>query len=419
MLICRGKKSNVGAWNSGKRAFTLVELLVVIAIIGMLIALLLPAVQAAREAARRMQCSNNMKQITLAMHNMHDTHEMLPSQFAQGVFGYERLMAGTPANQWTLPPSEGGIARWSYLVALLPFCEQQSIYATLGANRFYDPARPTAVDGGNIAESREIIAVTIDTFLCPSDPTPRRRDTVGIAPNGANINPATTHSVVSYRYNRGDVVMYLHGAFGRGLSTHGALMSLNFGSITDGLSNTFFIAEAAVATGRASAATDRAVNPPIRGSVVLNVLPAYGANHGSPSVCNSFRGASGSLNTTTGDNWTQGLGWWDGGISSTGCNFSVPPNGPSCAVGNDPREWGLMTPSSYHSGGVNVAMCDGSVRFISDTIDTGNLAYVFDPVMPTYTTPTNDIFAGIRQDSPYGVWGSLATRAGGESASVP
>jgi len=386
----------------------------------MLIALLLPAVQAAREAARRMQCTNHMKQITLAMHNMHDAHHMLPSQFAQGVFERGRLLAGTPPNAWAVPPSDGGIARWSYLVALLPFVEQQAIYDTFGSNRFNCVARPNPVDGGNIQGVRDILAVTINTFLCPSELTSRQRNTLGTAPNGAVFNPATTHSVVSYRYNRGDIVTFMPAHHCRGLSTHGALNLLDFGSITDGLSNTFFISEVAVATGTASAAADRAVNPPIRGSIVLNnSIPAYGANHGSPSECNAHKGAGGHLNTNFGDTWTLGLGWWDGSVNATGCYFNVPPNGPSCVVGNDSREWSLITPSSYHAGGVNVAMCDGSVRFVSETINTGSLSHVFNPVIPAYTSAAHNILSDVPAASPYGVWGSLATRAGGESTSIP
>ena len=112
-----------------RRAFTLVELLVVIAIIGVLVALLLPAVQAAREAARRSQCTNNLKQLGLAVHNFHDTHQRLPNSTHQMLFRDPNRVSDPavhPRDQWG-----NGRDRWSYACVLLPFMEQQAIYDEL------------------------------------------------------------------------------------------------------------------------------------------------------------------------------------------------------------------------------------------------------------------------------------------------
>ena len=129
------------------KGFTLVELLVVIAIIGVLIALLLPAVQQAREAARRMQCSNNLKQIGLALHNYHETFESLP-------------MGNSSYQDWGI----------SWMPALLPYVEQGALYDkfdfdTLGANYGYSNQCNNL---GNDAKT------LIDVFMCPSSPLPKR-----------------------------------------------------------------------------------------------------------------------------------------------------------------------------------------------------------------------------------------------------
>ena len=107
-----------------RRGFTLVELLVVIAIIGILIALLLPAVQQAREAARRMECTNKLKQLALATHNFHDTYNRFPCAFKDPLF----LKPGTTNN------FGGGRDRWSWLVTLLPQIEQTAVWDEFQAN---------------------------------------------------------------------------------------------------------------------------------------------------------------------------------------------------------------------------------------------------------------------------------------------
>ena len=124
------------------RGFTLVELLVVIAIIGILIALLLPAVQAAREAARRSQCTNNMKQLALATHNYHDTHKCLPMN----------------------NPAPNG---FSWITMALPYFEMGSLYEQLDFNiSLYD----------SVGNNRTLVTTPIDALLCPTDPTPGIRD---------------------------------------------------------------------------------------------------------------------------------------------------------------------------------------------------------------------------------------------------
>ncbi|MCU0981483.1 MAG: DUF1559 domain-containing protein [Pirellulaceae bacterium] len=130
----------------GSSGFTLVELLVVIAIIGILVALLLPAIQAAREAARRTQCNNNLKQIGVALHNYHDTNKVLPAGFIN------RTPAGNPD--------------WGWAVAIMPFMEMDAIYKELdvGTTRLIQFYSATAT-----AEQRALLQTQIPAYRCPSD----------------------------------------------------------------------------------------------------------------------------------------------------------------------------------------------------------------------------------------------------------
>lgn len=305
------------------RGFTLVELLVVIAIIGILIALLLPAVQAAREAARRSQCTNNLKQLSLSTHNYHDVYKAFPpgsSAYTQGggVPGYTSL------NQ-------------SYISRLLPFIEQSSLEI-----EFTRPG--TLWTGANLGDQHA--EVLLKAVLCPSDisrpcnstkgPTnyvactgdDQRfvRATAGNSPDG---RPQTRH----------------RGVFKRSQWT---IMS----EIKDGTSNTMSISECRLGpTG--------------------NGLP-ISYDPGALLTC-----LSGSPSGTVDVNYPRGWSWYAAKYAhSWGYTAFVPPNdkvtfaaGYDCIgdteVGSD---CGLGA-RSWHPGGVNVAMADGSVRFVSETVD--------------------------------------------------
>lgn len=135
-------------WTWQQSGFTLVELLVVIAIIGVLVSLLLPAVQSAREAARRTQCSNNLRQIALGVHNYHDANGRFPINY----------LPVSPVN-WN---DNSGFQHWSWMSRVLPFIEQQNLYVNL------------RVGENTLRQSQQWIATQIPTFLCPSDDLSRR-----------------------------------------------------------------------------------------------------------------------------------------------------------------------------------------------------------------------------------------------------
>ena len=138
-----------------RKAFTLVELLVVIAIIGILIALLLPAVQAAREAARRSQCTNNLKQLGLAAQNFHDTYKRFP------VASYEMNFKDPDNSTPTAPVWSNNDQRWSWICSVLPFMEQQPLYDLSVSNHLNTSSNPWT--------SSDLTATKIQTILCPSD----------------------------------------------------------------------------------------------------------------------------------------------------------------------------------------------------------------------------------------------------------
>ena len=358
-----------------RTGFTLVELLVVIAIIGILVALLLPAVQAAREAARRMQCNNNLKQIALAIHNHHDTYKKFPP--------------ASHSEEWQTALNNGQAwDRLSYLTRVLPFVEQQALFdqvvpfANLGRRpwNFNDGGSP-AVNG---PYSRQVSA-----FLCPSD-------ALQINPDDVKPN--------NYVCCKGDIYMNAGDWEWRGAFSNGTRGRANFANIKDGSSNTIMLSE--VCIGRQSGNMDHM----LKGGVATNVGFPVGGQF-TPATCMAKKGNNGKLIGTCQDTWGNtawgpGRRWGDSITVYTTFYTIVPPNGPNCA-NNNAESNSQPTPSSYHPGGVLGAMCDGSVQFISETIDCGNLS----ATMPA--TPANS--RTYNGPSLWGVWGGLGTMASGES----
>lgn len=349
------------------RGFTLIELLVVIAIIGILVGLLLPAVQAAREAARRMQCSNNLKQFGLALHNYHDTYQTLVPRKG-GTTG------GNP------PTSNQG--RLSGFIGLLPFLEQGPMYEQIMAGQpGVNTQGPEAWSGWTPWNT------TPGVVRCPSDPG---------AFGAAKRN--------SYAFSLGDQVENVRDApawgsarWMRGL--FGNRQSVRFGEITDGLSNTIAMSERLVNEPTSYTQNGESVAP-LQVEHVLGIAIGVSGTLDAPATCRTVTdGKFFVAGTTVQGTW--GEHWHDGQPMYVGFNTVLPPNGPSCS--DDGGPWGdranlVLPPASRHTGGVNAVMGDGSVRFVSDGIDTGNLG-----VRQTSGGPSN-----------YGVWGALGSKGGGE-----
>jgi prepilin-type N-terminal cleavage/methylation domain-containing protein/prepilin-type processing-associated H-X9-DG protein len=344
--------------------FTLIELLVVIAIIAVLIALLLPAVQAAREAARRAQCINNLKQLGLAMHNYHQSAGSFPpGGTASGLYG-------GPANSW---------GNWSAFAMMLPFIEQQTIYNSCNfslVNQGYNTNEASA----NSTATR----TTINAFLCPS--SPRFKGTYYGLPNpntnyfasvgsslcqyGGNPSPLVGGPGVAWQANGQSAAP--NGTF----SVHGPAISI--ADILDGTSNTIALGE--WRTGD---------NAPTILSVPQDVIrvPGMGSFTVGPQMNMPFGGAllntflvqcAGSAPASTSgggaNNWSSlGQFWCQGLFGDSVGNILTAPNSnyPNCALyqygGDNDGSYGNYGLSSYHAGGANVAMSDGSVRFLKST----------------------------------------------------
>jgi type II secretory pathway pseudopilin PulG len=373
--------------------FTLVELLVVIAIIGMLIALLLPAVQAAREAARRMQCSNNVKQLSLALHNYHDTYGTFP-------YGVERYGNGS--------------VRKSAFIALLPFIEQGARYQAYIA---FAKDTSANVAYSNTAQTNAIFSDRLDAFACPSD------SGFGIAELSSGCSPT------NYRLSFGDWPTYSCSGDGnhktknpRGLFSLFHYEQNNFGSIEDGTSNTIAFSEAVIASDNTS------TNLSVLGNIKTGVT-----NLGTPTndpgttavvgpqadfnakVCwDTSLGAKKYLNGTGLYRTWSGRRWGDSLTIFTGFMTVFPPNGPSCIVTTTDASLNVMAATSHHTAGVQAGFCDGSVRFVSETVNARS-----DGVPGDYSTPAGASSLVITSGaSNFGVWGAMGSRAGGESVSL-
>lgn len=320
-----------------RRGFTLVELLVVIAIIGILVGLLLPAVQAAREAARRMSCSNNLKQISLAAHNFESTYKKLPPGFTQ-----ENITGQTPS-------SLNGFQGFSVFYYLLPYMEQTNVFQNMD-NRV---ARRSiaATPGLGLADS------VIPSLLCPSDQLPATA-----IPWPSTGTATQFYGGTSYRANGGsrpifatsatnDGVFMATGPAARRAATAPLGIEVRFKDITDGLSNTYMFGE--------GSHLDRNFDsfpPNFNGNSTIVGWSRWFPAGGDNGLGNIMFGAFAPINYR--------IPW----------AFGQPgaPTAPSgWFVFQDMR---LSSLSSLHTGGANVSLSDGSVRFVSQNLPQAILA---------------------------------------------
>ena len=305
-----------------RRGFTLIELLVVIAIIAVLIALLLPAVQSAREAARRAQCVNNLKQISLAMHNYHDV-------------------------QNCLAPGVKGCCWGTWLIYILPYIEQQPLYNAW--NSFGNSTNP-AFDGILRYANATVTSARVSAYYCPSDGG--NRSLTGFGP--AAFPTVSQNYVVNFGNTItgqqplvfGGVTYPFSGApFGDigspfadiagGAFQGSTLGSVNFAAIPDGLSNTLMASEVIVG--------QRGTRRDLRGF--------------------SYWGYAAQFTGFLTPNSTQP----DVMQSISYCNFPEL-NNPPCIAATTALPM-MNAARSRHPGGVNMAMCDGSVKFIKNTVN--------------------------------------------------
>jgi prepilin-type N-terminal cleavage/methylation domain-containing protein len=320
-----------------RSGFTLVELLVVIAIIGILVALLLPAVQAAREAARRTQCTNNLRQVGLSLENFHSAHGHYP-------FGKGASYAGAPV-----------YARWSVHSQLLPYIEEQSLATAIDFD--FPPETPGM--GGVInfmpphqnpgGENREVSRAFIPTFLCPSDDAPDGEwpgvtnycgnqggwlcDRGDDPPEPTDTNPEELQTGVIYFKS-----------------------SIRASQIADGLSKTAFFSEKIRGRGEPDPRVD------------MFVIPHQTSLDATFQTCTNL-----DISTATPLTSKWGWSWVMGENCCTLYNHVSPPNTNTCGGTGFPGSMTNMAmqvpPSSWHTGGVMIMMGDTSVHFLAESVD--------------------------------------------------
>ena len=368
---------NLGG-EGGLRGFTLVELLVVIAIIGVLIALLLPAIQAAREAARRTSCINKVKQIALALHNHHDTMKEFPA-------GLDTMQGRYGNNTGTI-------------TYLLPFLEQLSAYQEI-----YARAGLTSALGAQAAWNVLPIQETkrFDLVLCPSNSIQNTKTVSG------ESGSATDHTVIhpnNYVFSLGDACWAwssVDPTSNQYVMERGMFLNdrrKTFADCADGTSNTTAVSECRT--------PERGRGNDIQANAVLYTGMWDGTPQGRPGRCAATFptnvGMIPAANTfTTADTW-RGILFLGGWNRTNGFNTLTPPNSAIC-FHDTGFNWGALPPGSNHPGGVNVAFFDASIRFIPDLVNCGN----------------QNAYAVRNGPSPFGVWGALGSPNGGETVTLP
>ena len=408
----RAGRSFAGPLSAG---FTLVELLVVIAIIGVLVALLLPAVQAAREAARRMSCGNNFKQIGLGIHNYHASYGQLPIH-GFGPTNETTNMVGTMSGESDANDGTGFTrVELSFLVGILPFIEQQPMWEEISEpltetdGDIWPAFGPRAAQGNYPAWATDIA-----TYRCPSDPgrgLPSLGRTNYAACTGDSFYNGE-HGVTIWRvgrwfYENHDQTVKRARCGMRGMFI--PRKSMKFRDCQDGQSNTIMAGEIMTDIGDRDIRT-HAASPPTGGTEVV-------ANN--PKICED----NGYIDPLRPKFWDvsapvigvpisrRGYRWAIFHQLQSQMNTILPPNSEIC-LGGAVDTHGVVPPSSRHVGGVHVLMGDGAVKFITESIEAGNSRIPM--VYCDIAGSGSDSITEHGSKSPYGLWGALGTRASKE-----
>jgi prepilin-type N-terminal cleavage/methylation domain-containing protein/prepilin-type processing-associated H-X9-DG protein len=330
-------------------AFTLVELLVVIAIIGILIALLLPAVQAAREAARRNQCVNQLKQIGIAVQNYHEATRAFP-----------------PLNTGPVPASGSPNGEISYLALLTPYIEQDAIYNMINWSGVGMPSGSMHPQNGAKTAYRPYYT-EIATLICPSDI---------LCPTMSATFNGFTYSMGhnNYRACVGTTVKNNRTGATNGVFQCDGHGTLALRDVLDGTSHTLLVGERCQGTQQNRAEI-------VSGVAYFGGFAGLDATNGGYNtgylVCLSTVGQNGpnynKVGVTVETGAYPGERWCDGTPYFSAFSAILPPNGPSCMANtttqNDVRHPGIFTLSSRHPTGANVCMVDGHVQFMSQDTD--------------------------------------------------
>ncbi len=334
-----------------RRGFTLIELLVVIAIIAVLISLLLPAVQSAREAARRAQCVNNLKQFGLGIHNYHSSNDVFPMGASLCVYNYG---GGSPCTTWN---------NWSAHAMMLNYLEQAPLYNAINFNM-----EGRGSDYASAANSTAYNA-KISVFLCPSDINGGRVNdncyygSIGPTTNGgSDTPPRPTYPTCPNYASPTSGVFAFRVAYG-------------VRDITDGTSNTIAFSE-----GQAGAQVATVIpGNMIMGAGLSGNAYFFDANQNPALVIADLQTCSRQYVASNSGNISVGHGhdWGIGGMGATLFNTIATPNSTlytwsacrtDCSGGCDGASMDYSNAQSYHPGGVNALLADGSVKFLKNSI---------------------------------------------------
>jgi prepilin-type N-terminal cleavage/methylation domain-containing protein/prepilin-type processing-associated H-X9-DG protein len=387
-----------------QNAFTMVELLTVLGILGILVGLLLPAVQSARESARRLSCWNHLRQLGLGIHNYHSAFEQLP-------------MHGTGSaendGRRSLPNHLCNHHRLSAHVVLLPFIEEQALWETI-SRVYFNPAGngqlfpamgpvPWYASNASVTDSTyRPWDAQISTYRCPSD-----------------VASHLSSGEVNYGFCMGDGIHALGAAFKRlQYSRSGDLFprryddstkrgmfanwhAFRFSDCLDGSSQTIAMGEIGIGETPFR----------IRGSVAREIDGIVD----DPLICLALRnGARPQFLQPHLPYFGRGRRWADSAPAFTAFNAVLPPNSPSC--GEVPPidihyDWfgGIFSVASEHRGGAHVLYLDGAVKFVSDSVNCQSLG------RDRSSVHTANSLNSPGSESPYGIWGAISTRDASES----
>lgn len=349
--------------------YSILQLLVLVTAIAVVLALVVIPLQRAREHARQMGCSTQLKQVALALHNYHSAYNHFPA-----------AMTG----------NANSASRLSGLIWLTPYSEARHYWETISTpssfnGLAYPPMGPSPQDE-NFPPWRTQLRV----LQCPSDPSW----------DGSNERVLKTLAKTNFAFSVGDRIANLYQCQGLD-EVRGAFapnQNTRLKDVTDGASHTVCLAEIATEHGRHLQGQFSIGHPSSLaddpGSCFLSRDPARWLFYDSKQELSELG---------------RGGAFADGSGGFSLVHTILPPNAPSCAIGKTEPYSGIFSAGSYHPGGCHIVLVDGAVRFISDTIDIGD---------PNRLKPSpRRVFAsgGDTIASPYGVWGALGSRAGNET----
>lgn len=352
-----------------RRGFTLVELLVVIAIIGILIALLLPAVQAARESARRSQCINNLKQFGLAMHNYENINRRFPPAQVNLVYDLPDANGAPTApataispeyQQWQAANQSYAIPNnyhgWNWVAYLTPYMELTNLSEQLDMD--FEPHTNNSTYTGVQTNFRAMRSIKPSFFVCPSDPYKA---------------PATVQvGTLSYKANHGrhgvqnqnnDGVFQIEKGIWFGQRKDGTKWGVLVSEVMDGTSNTAAVAERGIGDQ-----IDTSYNPKGDWAVDAAIGTLNPTVNNTPALRTICLASTAKETSASDGDSNGGQNWFNANYRISLYNHVVPPNKKLVKAGTGSGAEGCHPSTSYHSGGANVLFADGSTRFVKESV---------------------------------------------------